>query len=51
MDIQIKIIEATFLKDPDYSEKQDPYVKFKWKGGIFQSTPKENAGRNPVWNE
>ena len=51
MDVEIKVIEATFLKEPDYSEKQDPYVKFKWKGAIFKSTNKENAGQNPVWNE
>ena len=51
MDVHIKIIEAKLKKEPDYSEKQDPYITFSWQGEIFKTKTVENASQYPVWIE
>jgi len=47
----VKIIDATFLKDADLMGKQDPYIKWKYGRGEFQTTVKDDAGLYAKWDE
>lgn len=47
----INIIDASFLKNADTFGDQDPYVKFKYGRGTFETTVKYKAGKYAKWNE
>lgn len=49
--LHVKIIDATFLKDGDTFGKQDPYIKWKYGRGEFQTTVKDDAGLYARWDE
>ena len=49
--LTIKIVDATFLKDADTFGKQDPYVKFEYGRGGFETTVKDDAGKYALVNE
>lgn len=42
--LEIKIMEATFLKDSDLIGKQDPYLQFMYEGLELKTEVKDNAG-------
>jgi hypothetical protein len=39
------------LKDADLMGKQDPYIKWKYGRGEFQTTVKDDAGKYARWDE
>ena len=49
--LEIKIVDATFLKDADLFGKHDRYIKFAYGRGTFETTVKDDAGKYALWNE
>ena len=47
----VNVIEASFLKNADTFGDQDPYIKFKYGRGTFETTVKYKAGKYAKWNE
>lgn len=49
--LEVKISEATFLKDEDALGKQDPFVQFSYDGFAFRTSVKDDAGLHAAFNE
>lgn len=49
--MQLKLIEATFLKDTDTFGKQDPYLSFMYDDWKFKSNVAEDAGLEAKFND
>ena len=47
----VNVIDATFNKNSDLFGNQDPYVRFKYGRGSFETTVKYKAGKYAKWNE
>ena len=50
-DLDIEIMEGKFLKNHDVGKGQDAYALFDYKGSIYKTEVKENAGLSARWNE
>lgn len=50
MNVEIKILNGKFKKEDDYAKKLDPFFKFEFRGEIFQTSIKKNAGQIASWD-
>jgi Ca2+-dependent lipid-binding protein len=49
--LELKILDGTWKSDADMFGKQDPYVKWEYAKEMIQTTTKDDAGKEAVWNE
>ena len=50
--LDIKIVEANLTRDTEMFGKMDPFLELKIGGQQVKKTAvKDEAGKNPVWNE
>ena len=49
--LEVKVIEASFLKDHDMFGKQDPYITFLQGDKLCRTKTADDAGKHAVFNE
>ena len=49
--LKLTIKSGEFLKDADLIGKQDPFVRFVYKGKDVETDHLDEAGKTPEWNQ
>jgi Ca2+-dependent lipid-binding protein len=49
--LTISVLQGKLYRDTEKIGKMDPFVQINYMGTIFKTKTKNEAGKNPVWNE